>query len=54
VFLIVAMLALLLAFFALFVGLVHFAEHVIRPRGETASPSVDLLAEPTVDQAAAP
>ena len=32
--LIVAMLSLLIAFFALFVGLVRFAEHVIRPRNE--------------------
>jgi hypothetical protein len=34
--LIVAMLSLLIAFFALFVGLVRFAEHVIRPRSEAA------------------
>jgi len=32
--LIIAMLALLIGFFAAFVGLVRFAEHVIRPRGE--------------------
>ena len=33
-FLIAAMLALLIAFFALFVGLVRFVEHVTRPRSE--------------------
>jgi hypothetical protein len=32
--LIIAMLALLIGFFAAFVGLIRFAEHVIRPRGE--------------------
>jgi hypothetical protein len=32
--LIVAMLSLLIAFFALFVGLVRFAEHTIRPHSE--------------------
>jgi hypothetical protein len=37
----IAMLALLIAFFALFVGLVRFAEHVIRPRGEARLPSDD-------------
>jgi hypothetical protein len=32
--LIIAMLALLIGFFGAFVGLIRFAEHVIRPRGE--------------------
>lgn len=52
--LIVAMLALLVVFFVLFLGLVRFAEHVIRPRGDTVSPPADVLAEPDADPAGAP
>lgn len=54
VFLIVAMLSLLIAFFALFAGLVGFADHVIRPRAEAASPSGDDQAEPDAIRSAAP
>jgi len=53
-FLIIAMLSLLVAFFALFVALVRFAEHVIRPHRETASPSVRSSPKRTVRQGATP
>jgi hypothetical protein len=52
-FLIVAMLALLTAFFALFVGLVRFAEQVIRPRSEAALPQDGDWSEETASQDAA-
>jgi hypothetical protein len=43
----VAMPALLIAFFALFAGLVRFAESVIRPRQETALLRVGVVPERT-------
>ena len=53
-FLIVAVLSLLIAFFALFAGLVRFAEHVIRPRNEAAVPSDGGWTERTAGQGAEP
>jgi len=47
------MLSLLVAFFALFVGLVRFAEHVIRPHHDSASPSVRSLPKRPARQGAA-
>lgn len=46
VFLHVSMLGLLIAFFALFAGLVRFAEHVIRRRDETGSLPAGAVSEP--------
>jgi hypothetical protein len=46
VFLIVAMLSPLIAFFALFVGLVRFAERIIRRLGETALLPTGALSKP--------
>ena len=54
VFLIVAMLWLLTAFFALFVGLVRFAEHVIQPHRKAALPPDSDWSERTASQDAAP
>ena len=51
--LIVAMLSLLIAFFALFVGLVRFAEHVIRPRNEAALPTDGKWSERTASNGTA-
>jgi hypothetical protein len=52
--LIVAMLSLLIAFFALFVGLVRFAEHVIRPRSEAALHPAGDWSKGTASQDARP
>ena len=52
-FLNVAMLSLLIMFFALFAGLVRFSEHVIRPRREAVLPSDDGRPERPVSQVAA-
>jgi len=54
VFLIVAMLSLLIALFALFAGLVRFAEHIIQPRAEAASPSSGDRSEPAASRSATP
>jgi hypothetical protein len=50
----VGMLSLLIAFFALFAGLVRFAAHIIRPRSEAALPVDSDWSEGTASQDAAP
>jgi len=54
VYLIVAMLSLLIASFALFVGLVCFAERVIRPRTEATLPHDAVWSERPASQNVAP
>jgi hypothetical protein len=53
VLLIGAMLSLLVAFFALFVSLVRFAEHIIRPRNEAVLPTDVKWSERTTSKDAA-